>query len=461
MRQPKTVSQLMAVDESVEKALSSSDGRFVEDRRPFESTVDGLIAGAGIEVWLSAFNAVRLSGFGSVIKSPCLASARDVMRGALKKATAGGPTLAALYLAVNLEAEIALLEEARFRLQKLDPASKRFCIDLTSRCLPLTWPLLIGRFMEKSDLAPSVDAMFTSLRQALRSNTSVFSWLDDAHKAAALDRLEDTKIVIGGDGYMSLGSGDSHRSNLYAKFAPHVALGKGFVDVYLDVLNETQRMRWFAPPTREQLSSAMVEPLNGVVYEPWSRYILVSSLLLKEPYLYGSQVPLNFNYGTVGALLATKMAHTIGQASNWSGEARAKHQKSVRCLQDLRRSLDSSSSGASWSNREQEDELVAWTQAGMLRSNLTQGLRIAHAALRSWFVTASIDADVFGRYWRQAEVIFFVRFCLLSCSAANARSDSSVPARERCLVPLHNLPEFAETFSCKEKQNYVRGDCPV
>ncbi|XP_077539065.1 uncharacterized protein LOC144151806 [Haemaphysalis longicornis] len=89
------------------------------------------------------------------------------------------------------------------------------------------------------------------------------------------------------------------------------------------------------------------------------------------------------------------------------------------------------------------------------------GLRIAHAALRSWFITASIDADVFGRYWHPAEVIFFERFCLLSCSAENTRSGWSLPARERCLVPLHNFPDFAEAFSCKEKQNYVGADCPV
>ncbi|XP_077539822.1 uncharacterized protein LOC144152427 [Haemaphysalis longicornis] len=313
MDPPVTVSELMAVDNSVEKALASSDGRVVEVRGTFEITVDGLITDADTEVWLSAFNAVQLSGFGSATQSPCLATAPDVMRRALKRVTAGGPTLAASYLAANLDAEIALLESARQRLGKLDPESKRFCIDLTSRCLPLTWPLLIGRFMEKSDLAPSVDAMFTSLRQALRSNTSVFSWLDDAHKAAALDRLEENKIVIGGDGYKSLGAGDSPGSNFYANFAPNVAIGKGFVDVYLDVLKETQRLRWLAPPTREQLSLATVEPLKGVVYQPWSRYMLVSSLLLVEPYLYGSQVPLNFNYGTVGAVLATKMAHTIGQ----------------------------------------------------------------------------------------------------------------------------------------------------
>lgn len=314
MGPPGTVSQLMAVDNSVEKALASSDGRFVEVRGPFERTVDGLITDADIEVWLSAFNAVQLSGFGSATQSPCLTTGPEIMRRALSRVTAAGATLAASYLAANLEAEIALLEAARQRLGKLDPESKRFCIALTSRCLPLTWPLLIGRFMEKSELAPSVDAMYTSLRQALRSNISVFSWLDDAHKAAALDRLEETKIVIGGDGYKSLGAGDSQDSNSYANFAPNVAIGKGFVDVYVDVLKETQRLRWVAPPTREQLSSATLEPLNGVVYEPWSRYILVSSLLLEEPYLYGSQVPLNFNYGTVGALLATKMAHTIGQS---------------------------------------------------------------------------------------------------------------------------------------------------
>ncbi|XP_075553918.1 uncharacterized protein LOC142586919 [Dermacentor variabilis] len=67
---------------------------------------------------------------------------------------------------------------------------------------------------------------------------------------------------------------------------------------------------------------------------------------------------------------------------------------------------------------------------------------------------AHVDAVL---YMQNARRTFFSRSCLLWCSSDSAAGP--LTARERCMVPLHNMRDFADTFGCSGRQDFVQGEC--
>ncbi|KAL1467881.1 hypothetical protein MTO96_041852, partial [Rhipicephalus appendiculatus] len=88
---------------------------------------------------------------------------------------------------------------------------------------------------------------------------------------------------------------------------------------------------------------------------------------------------------------------------------------------------------------------------------MAQGLRLAYNALLANFRAASPDYDVFSRHWPEAQWAFFVRSCVVHCTADQA--PRPLTPREMCLLPLHNMDEFAGAFECRTKPGFVRGSC--
>ncbi|KAK8763184.1 hypothetical protein V5799_034207 [Amblyomma americanum] len=88
---------------------------------------------------------------------------------------------------------------------------------------------------------------------------------------------------------------------------------------------------------------------------------------------------------------------------------------------------------------------------------LAQGLRLAFDALMTEFRELAPDYGVFVTHWHEAMRIFFLRYCLLWCSASQ-RPDPLTP-REKCMLPLHNMPEFAKAFGCGNTAGFVGGRC--
>ncbi|KAH6936411.1 hypothetical protein HPB50_016783 [Hyalomma asiaticum] len=88
---------------------------------------------------------------------------------------------------------------------------------------------------------------------------------------------------------------------------------------------------------------------------------------------------------------------------------------------------------------------------------MAQGLRLAYNALLANFRAASPDYDVFSSHWPEAEWAFFVRSCMVHCTADQV--PRPLTPRERCLLPLHNMDEFAGAFGCRTKPGFVRGSC--
>ncbi|KAH8025011.1 hypothetical protein HPB51_002425 [Rhipicephalus microplus] len=461
---------VLAVDKHVEEAFVTSDGASddYEENGSFHSFVYNILPVVPTDVWVSAVTASNPDFLVAGYSTPCFATALSGVRGAFRQVARVGVHNAASYLAANLEAEIAIFEYARQNLNSKADAKRRFCLDTTRRSMLSAWHPLVATILKTYGRDGEVRRMFSALRRVFAKSEGggLFTWLDAKVRIALMKRLEEVAVTVIGS------EGESKRSAMnYADFTPAMAETKDFVDAYLSTLRQAQRLQSAAPPSRWQVVYADMGLVGTVVYDRRLRAIVVPSILMAEPYFYDSALPLHFDYGTVGALIAVRIAQIFGRQGDLPATNDSDiFNRSIQCIQKLRRQLNP----AAASDSVREDVLLAWMQASILRCNVSQvaqilstqvieGLRAAYEALLAWFTEESGDPEVFNRYWPTAEVLFFARFCLLSCGGTQRRhtGDSHVPPRERCLLPLHNMPQFAEVFECAGNKDFVAGECQL
>lgn len=60
---------------------------------------------------------------------------------------------------------------------------------------------------------------------------------------------------------------------------------------------------------------------------------------------------------------------------------------------------------------------------------------------------------MFDEYWPAAEQVFFTRYCLLWCSSGEEANP--LTPREKCMLPLYNMEEFVDHYSCKDRTNFT------
>ncbi|XP_054928955.1 uncharacterized protein [Dermacentor andersoni] len=130
---------------------------------------------------------------------------------------------------------------------------------------------------------------------------------------------------------------------------------------------------------------------------------------------------------------------------SWTEESRERYNRSVQCLESLRQRMGFES--ATEGRGSEQDKLFVWVQ----------GVHLAyHAVMKRFSELAEREVDAV-LYMHNARRTFFSRSCLLWCSSDSAGGPLS--ARERCMVPLHNMRDFADTFGCTGRQDFVQGEC--
>ncbi|KAH7968602.1 hypothetical protein HPB52_009975 [Rhipicephalus sanguineus] len=419
------VNLVLAVHKDVEEAFTTSDGAGDDHEKngPLHSFVRDMLPVATTEVWVSAVTASNPDFFVASAGTPCFATALSGVRDAFGQLTRVGVRSAASYLAANLEAEVAIFEYARQNLSSDAVAKRRFCLDVTRRSMASAWDLLAARILKTSGRDGEVKHMFGALRHVFGNGEqgALFTWLDPKVRTSAMKRLEEVAVTV-------IGSEEESKLSAinYADFTPAMTETRDFVDGYLSTLRQTQKMQTVVPPARWQVVYADMELIGTVIHDPRLRAIVVPPILMTEPYFYNNALPMHFDYGTVGALIAVRMAQIVGrQGDPPAANASNAFNRSAQCIRELRRHLDP----AAASKSVQEDTLLAWMQASTLGS----------------------------------QVLFFARFCLLSCGGMQRRhtDDSHVPPRDRCLLPLHNTPQFAEAFECAGNKRFVAGECQL
>ncbi|KAH8032213.1 hypothetical protein HPB51_023990 [Rhipicephalus microplus] len=157
-----------------------------------------------------------------------------------------------------------------------------------------------------------------------------------------------------------------------------------------------------------------------------------------------------FESGAISSCVSTHASHaceTPRQAEVWWTRAAWRHYNtSTMCLQRLHGRLGL--------------RYRAIGSGELLRRDMflrAQGLRLAYDAL-----LASMGPLTFNKYlrhlWHEARIVFFVRSCLLHCDA-DQRLKPTLSSRAKCLLPLHNMPEFGAVFDCVSREDFVSEQC--
>ncbi|XP_077494875.1 uncharacterized protein LOC144105633 [Amblyomma americanum] len=244
---------------------------------------------------------------------------------------------------------------------------------------------------------------------------------------------------------------------------------KRFVATYLRAMAYDRGVLFEHPPSQAQTMMVREGHTGSVRYVADIGTLLVPGLYQMEPYAYSSAkgyMPEYFNHGTLGVLLSGEVAkitaaygrgtarvgpplaeRTLVRRGRFAERGAGRHYMDMLyCLLDLHAGLGFKHN-ASGTTQERHAELF----------RRAQGMRLAYNALLESFRAASPDYDVFSTYWPQAQWAFFVRACLMLCT--KDQTPNPLTPRENCLLPLHNMDEFAGAFNCRTKPGFVKGRC--
>ncbi|KAK8757244.1 hypothetical protein V5799_000054 [Amblyomma americanum] len=220
----------------------------------------------------------------------------------------------------------------------------------------------------------------------------------------------------------------------------HLNRPDNFIDYYASLKVLEARRRFEKPPSLAELLIAESFLTGQTTYSRLLNVIVLPTAMQQPPMMYSTRVPLEFDMGTVGVLLAKEM---------------------------FQAGLPSARSGKNWyeTNVNRFVECVQRAFMGNARMSLRQGLelfswaravKVAHTATMQMYDANRTNVD-FEDIWTAAQQTFFRRFCLMTCSAV----DAGLHSRVQCLVPVLNMLEFGSSFRCNSSEAESLKSCTI
>ncbi|KAH8028702.1 hypothetical protein HPB51_018126 [Rhipicephalus microplus] len=349
---------------------------------------------------------------------------------------------ATFYLATNLEADVLYVLSTHKKILKNDVSKGFYCLGFTHKCLALTWAYLAARLLAPIGSTGVIFNILKFMNEIVHETDQVLSWMKNTTAVKAKEVVSKTLLdVVAGEGF------NVSRVD-YSGPEPPLDESDPFLKNLVVALRHHHAVMAANPPTRLEVLISDLEFSSYLSYVPEKKAILVPTLYQNNPYLYPFRVPDFFNYGTLAVLIARVLiADVVGtstgstQQDSWDNVTRVKHAEVMSCLAQRRASLGFG-----------DVNPVSGAQQKALILTLTMSVRLAYYALMKTFRLKAGTAKVFNDYWPAAEEVFFARFCLLWCSASN--DANPLTPRERCMLPLYNMEEFVDHYSCKSRANF-------
>lgn len=308
----------------------------------------------------------------------------------------------------------------------------QLCLKATKTALMSHWSKIIDVVAPDATAWDTVTKLFNAVKELLSSQMPV--WMDNSTQMKSKIKLENIRLRF-----------HIQEVNDTSAFPP--ALHGDFVSSYLSLLGWSRRWQLKFPvsPVLEEQEDAELRGLP--LYSDKFESLFMPTYLLQRPIFYSEPVEFYFNYGSLGSLIAKELAEAIGPNEHnakilgghknwWTPLTRQQFQNASTCFQPSVRKAH----GADGHNPKFTDELrnslFVWTLAA----------RVAFDIAKKMLPETRYDI-------MDAQRIFFIRFCLLSCDSADVSA-----ARERCMVPLMHMMEFADTFQCSVNSTMNLGE---
>ena len=332
--------------------------------------------------------------------------------------------------------------------QEIQPRWKR-CVTATTAALGEA----IGKIYVAQEFAGNSKAvaveMIRDIENAFESNLPALAWMDDATRQRAVEKAKKVTNKIGyPDVWRDYSSVVVKRDDYFAS-----ALSATRFEFDRDMKKVGQpvdRSEWRMVP--HQVNAYYMSTANEIAFPAG---------ILQPPFFH-KDYPAAMNYGAIGTVMGHELTHGFddqGRKSDgdgvlrewWAPEVAAKFEKQAACVE------------AQYSGVEVEPGVHVNGKL-TLGENIGDigGVKEAYVAFQGWKSRHKMPAPGTPGTMKEPLIpgmsddqLFFVAFSQVWCSLATPEflrnqvtTDSHSPGQVRAILPLVNLPEFAQTFSC-------------
>ncbi|KAH6937594.1 hypothetical protein HPB50_001883 [Hyalomma asiaticum] len=287
--------------------------------------------------------------------------------------------------------------------------------------------------------------LFSLTRQSVLASSASFRWMGNAMQRRAKRTLST----------MSLHLHDWSDRNVTFAAASDVgdAVLTGvtpaeFPAAYMRLRKEQQQMFLANANVKGAVDDGLHFFGNEAHFDAEGNALIVPASLRVQPLLYAKDVPPEFSAGTLGVLMAKEMYRAVifdHRSDLWGNRERRAIARFEQCARVLASTMNVSVATPSVHLQEPSPH-VLWMVAA---ATAFEAFRLASRSFRG-------ASDV-AHYWKPAQQTFFRRFCLLTCGAQEDPGGDALTSRIYCLLPIANMPQFAEAFGCTA--NYEEAFC--
>jgi putative endopeptidase len=292
----------------------------------------------------------------------------------------------------------------------------------------------------------NVEAMIRGIEHAMNLNLNRLTWMDDATRARALEKLGlIANMVAYPDRWRSYDALKIERGAYLANTARSAAFELNYK--LAKIGKPVERLEWQMSP-----------PTVNAYYEPTLNQMVFPAGILQPPF-YSNDRGLPANFGSIGMVMGHELTHGFddeGRQFNakgnlvdwWSPAINAEFEKRASCVEKQYSNYEISGG----------DKVNGKLTLGENIADLG-GVKLAYAAFKAELEKAS-SASFAGF---SPEQQFFLGYAQGWC--VNERDEflrmmvatnPHAPSHFRVIGPLSNLPEFANAFSCKSGDKMVR-----
>ncbi|XP_077485236.1 neprilysin-1-like [Amblyomma americanum] len=300
------------------------------------------------------------------------------------------------------------------------------------------------------DVLREVTYITCRVRDTVKATLSNSSWLPGASRKAALKKIQTMRIIIAFPFNLT---GLSALEHFYADM-PDVAVKES--SFLLSWLNASRFLRRVQMKHQDEILFTLGW-VNAQHTYATNTVNLAGALL--QPVIFYHGAPAVYNYGGIGQLIGHEMMHAfdvVGRQANgrgmrtswWPKQATDKYLEQTSCLRDIHR--EALRKRALVLNHTVDSENLADVMGIRMAFDALQNLTSVKLKVTELRRATTTVGNVAGFTNHQ---LFFIGHCAKVCDPKvpprqRDASKSYAPSWARCVVPLMNMPEFADAFHC-------------
>ncbi|KAK8774954.1 hypothetical protein V5799_010513 [Amblyomma americanum] len=332
----------------------------------------------------------------------------------------GGLTNASAYVTVQVVMEILRFDFFRRYEQQNARDVVTMCLNTTRQILFYTWPSLVANLTVNVSAVDASRKLYDDILDGVVDHMKLATWLELPSRLEAIDKVKNVRLIAVNPNITDLAATVSRQVN-YSKLSRPP---DDFVNSYIETAQLDTALRRDVGKEEYGLYGKL-QLVGDVDYlKQWSlrsgAELFMPTLLTRPPLFYPEGVGEPFNYGTLGVLVAMALSSAVGRKGSrlsasgieelwWTDQTVHNYDEASRCYEEQYRRLSNSTSAFI---DEQRNQVFLWARAARIAFN---------------------SREEVGYLW----------------------------PRYRCHVPVANMPEFSDAFSCRTHDRLnVEPKCP-